>query len=101
MQITRCIAQLLWGYLMAPPGRASNNGTKPKAVSNMTTQRGRNIVNILTYFCGCLKYFWDFWSNIKVFGQNNVIFEFLQQKTCRIIYKFRQKPNFEPETCEI
>ena len=27
-----------------------------------------------------LGYFRDFWSNIGVFGQNNVIFELLQQK---------------------
>ena len=30
-----------------------------------------------------------------------MIFELLQQKPCRIIYKFRQKPNFGPEACEI
>ena len=56
---------------------------------------------ILIYFSEFLVYFWDFWSNIKVFGQNNVIFVFLQQKPCRINYKFRQKPNLEPKTCKI
>ena len=46
------------------------------------------------YFQGFLKCFLDFWSNIKVFGENNVIFELLQQKACRIIYKFRPKTLF-------
>ena len=45
--------------------------------------------------------FWDFWLNIKVFGQNNLIVELLRQKWCRIIYKFRQKTIFGPETFEI
>ena len=48
-----------------------------------------------------LAYFSDFRSNIKVFGQNNVFFQLLQQKPCRIIMKFRQKPYFEHKTCEI
>ena len=48
-----------------------------------------------------LAYFSDFGSNIKVFGQNNVFFQLLQQKPCRIIMKFRQKPYFEHKTCEI
>merc|ERR1711924_276410 len=30
-----------------------------------------------------------------------MFFEFLQQKPCRIIYKFRQKFSFGSETCEI
>ena len=30
-----------------------------------------------------------------------MIFEFLRQKWCRIIYKFRQNTTFGPETCEI
>ena len=51
---------------------------------------------ILTYFREFLRYFLDFWSNIKAFGQNNVIFELLQQKPCRISYKFHQKPSFGP-----
>ena len=38
---------------------------------------------------------------IRVFGQNNMIFELLQQKPCRIIYKFRQNNMLGPETCEI
>ena len=42
-----------------------------------------------------------FSSNILVFVQNNVIFELLQQKWCRIIYKFRQNIILGPETCEI
>ena len=32
------------------------------------------------FFSGFVKYFMDFWSNIRVFGQNNVIFELLRQK---------------------
>ena len=48
-----------------------------------------------------LAYFSDFRSNIKVFGQNNMFFQLLQQKPCRIIMKFRQKPYFEHKTCEI
>ena len=48
-----------------------------------------------------LGYLWDFLSNIKVFGQNNLIFELLRQKWCRIIMSFRQKPIFGPETCQI
>ena len=35
-------------------------------------------------------FFWYFWLNIKVFGQNNLIFELLRQKWCRIIMSFRQ-----------
>ena len=35
---------------------------------------------IVVYFPGFLGYFRDVWSNIKAFGQNNVIFELLQQK---------------------
>ena len=31
-------------------------------------------------FPGFFWYFRDFWSNIRVFGQNNLIFELLQQK---------------------
>ena len=39
--------------------------------------------------------------NIRVFGKNNVIFEPLQQKPCRTIYRFREKTIFGSETCEI
>ena len=39
-------------------------------------------------------------SNIKVFCQNNVFFELLQQKPCRIIYEFRQNTISGPETCK-
>ena len=46
-------------------------------------------------------YFRYFKSNIKVFGQNNLIFEFLQQKWCRIIMKFGQNIISGPEMCEI
>ena len=56
------------------------------------------IVGLLS---GFLKYFWDFWSDIRVFGQNNVFFELLQQKPCRIIYRFNKKTDFGSETCEI
>ena len=52
-------------------------------------------------FSWFLMYFLNFPSNIKVFDQNNVFFELLQQKPCRIIHKFRQKLILEPETCEI
>ena len=52
-------------------------------------------------FVGFFKYFRDFGSNIKVIGQNNMIFELLQQKPRRIMYKFRQNTIFRPETCEI
>ena len=47
------------------------------------------------------EYFRDFWLNIRVFGQNNVIFELLQQKWCRIIMSFRQNTIFGPETYQI
>ena len=51
-----------------------------------------------------LQIFWIFnifWSNIKVFGQNNMFFELLRQNPCRIMYKFRQNTIFGSETCEI
>ena len=35
---------------------------------------------ILKYFSEFCGYFQAFWSNIKVLGQNNMIFELLQQK---------------------
>ena len=54
----------------------------------------------LCYFL-ILKYFQDSSSNIQVFCQNNMFFELLQQKPCRIIQKFHQKPYFESETCQI
>ena len=38
------------------------------------------IPRIIWYFLGFVGYFLDFWSNIKVFGQNNMIFQLLQQK---------------------
>ena len=49
-----------------------------------------------------LVFLWYFWGCqiLKFFGQHNVFFELLQQKQCRIIWKFRQKPNFEPKTCK-
>ena len=37
-------------------------------------------IHILTYVLGYLRYFQDFGTNIKVFIQNNVISELLQQK---------------------
>ena len=49
-------------------------------------------------------FFWvflDLGSNIKVFNQNNLIFELLRQKWCRIIMLFRQNTIFGPETCQI
>ena len=46
-------------------------------------------------------YFLDIWPNIKVFDQNNAIFELLRQKWCRIIMSFRQNTIFGTETCEI
>ena len=58
-------------------------------------------------FVGFVGYFWFLWyfqnfsSNIKVYGQNNVIFELLQQKWCRIIMSFRQNTISGPETCQI
>ena len=33
-----------------------------------------------TYFPNCFLYFWDCGSNIKVFGQNNLIVDLLRQK---------------------
>ena len=56
---------------------------------------------IFKYFSGFFGYFRDFWSNIRVFGQNNVIFELLQQKWCRIIMSFRQNTISGPETYQI
>ena len=52
--------------------------------------------HIFNFFWGFL---WYFWWNIKVFGQNNLIFQLLQQKWCRIIMSFRQNTIFGPETC--
>ena len=40
---------------------------------------------IFGYFWRFFKYFLDFWSNIKVFCENNLIFELLHQKPHRII----------------
>ena len=48
-----------------------------------------------------VKVFLDFLSEIRILNQDNVIFELLQQKLCRMIYKFHQKLSFGPETCEI
>ena len=53
------------------------------------------------YFPGFFKYFQDLLSNIKAFGENNVFFELLQQKPCRIIYKFRQNTISGPDTWKL
>ena len=54
-----------------------------------------------SYFNLCWGIFENLWLNIKVFGQNNLIFELLQQKWCRIIMSFRQNTISGPETCQI
>ena len=58
-------------------------------------------LGICEFLLGFLRYFYDFLWNIRVFGQNNVIFQLLQQKGCRIIYKFHQNTISGPETCKI
>ena len=77
--ITICGCQILFCLLQrlhrAPQGstrlhRATGNPRKP-----------RNF----WYFWRLLGYFLDFLSSIRVFGQNNVFFELLRQKPCRII----------------
>ena len=56
---------------------------------------------IFGLFWGFVSYFWDFWSNIQVCCQNNLIFKVLRQKWCRIIMKFRQNTISGPETWQI
>ena len=50
---------------------------------------------IFTYFSGFLV------KNIMAFGQNDVIFELLRQKWCRIIYKFRQNTILDPKHAKL
>ena len=56
---------------------------------------------IFGLFFGFWGYFQDFWSNIKVFNQNNVIFQLLQQKWCRIIRSFVKIPFLDPKRAKL